>query len=186
MIYEKGIQKGIILGALMSGKTPEEVSKMIKQAGVAEGSKKTNELHHLDQGTGRGLGQGQTIEHFPRMQPTIARHRLLGHVGQDRIGAAKVTMAILRKKSAMLVKTCPGPSSNKSSSTGPSQIIPQVTSTLRLRASVGVKRPSLYPWPAGCVDDSALIWTACDGGIAAYPMGAAIARSLRAEAFIPR
>ena len=29
MIYEKGIQKGIILGALMSGKTPEEVSKML-------------------------------------------------------------------------------------------------------------------------------------------------------------
>ena len=29
MIYERGIQQGMILGALMSGKTPEEVSKML-------------------------------------------------------------------------------------------------------------------------------------------------------------
>ena len=60
-----------------------------QRAGIAIGGHEADELQHHDQRARRGLGHAEAVEHLARLQPVIMLDRLLGDIGQHRIGAAE-------------------------------------------------------------------------------------------------
>ena len=58
-------------------------------AALAKAREESHELGHEDERPRRGLGETEPIEHLARAQPPIRLDRLLGHIGQHRIGAAE-------------------------------------------------------------------------------------------------
>ena len=58
-------------------------------SGSAPGAEEADELRHLDQRAGQRLGEAQPVDHLRRAHPAVGLHRLLRHVGEQRIGAAE-------------------------------------------------------------------------------------------------
>ena len=56
---------------------------------VAPGAEKAHELRHHDQRAGRRFGQPQPVQHLAGGDPAVMVDRLLGDIGQHRIGAAE-------------------------------------------------------------------------------------------------
>ena len=57
--------------------------------GLAEGGQKADELRDHDQRPGRRLGHAEAVQHLAWLQPVIVLDRLLGDIGQYRVGAAE-------------------------------------------------------------------------------------------------
>jgi hypothetical protein len=53
------------------------------------GPHEADELHHLDEGTGRRLGHAQTVQHFARLEPAIGANGFLSDISEDGIGTAE-------------------------------------------------------------------------------------------------
>ena len=60
-----------------------------QRAGIAEGAHEAHELEHHDERAGRGLGHAEAVEHLAGLEPAVVLDRLLGDVGQHRVGAAE-------------------------------------------------------------------------------------------------
>jgi hypothetical protein len=73
-------------------------------AGLAEGAHEADELGDHDQRPGRRLGHAEPVEHLARREPAIMLDRLLGDIGEHRIGAAERHHRHLREEEADLAE----------------------------------------------------------------------------------
>ena len=75
---------------------------------IAVGGHKADKLHNHDQGTRRRLGHAEPVEHLAGPEPAIVLDRLLRHVGEHRIGAAKGDDRHLREEQPDLAEGVAG------------------------------------------------------------------------------
>ena len=90
----------------------------VEGAGRAVGTDESDELHHHDEWTRSGLGQGEASHHLAGCQPRVDLDGTLGHVGQYGIRAPKVTSAAPEKNNAWSVKILCAPVSHATRPTG--------------------------------------------------------------------
>ena len=60
-----------------------------ERSGIAERAHEADELQDHDERAGRRLGHAEAVEHLAGLQPAVVLDRLLGDIGQDRVGAAE-------------------------------------------------------------------------------------------------
>ena len=64
-------------------------ARTVERRCVAVGREESDKLRYQDQRPGRGPGEAEPIDHFRCSHPMVRLDRLLGHIGQQRIGAAE-------------------------------------------------------------------------------------------------
>ena len=57
--------------------------------GSRNAAMKPDELQHHDQRAGRGFGHAEAVEHLAGLEPAVVLDRLLGDIGEHRVGAAE-------------------------------------------------------------------------------------------------
>ena len=60
-----------------------------ERARAPVGAEEADELHHLDQRTGRRLRHAEAVEHLAGREPAVVLDGLLRHVGEHGVGAAE-------------------------------------------------------------------------------------------------